>query len=171
MREQLNIAAKKYATQEAAGDERVSDAVIFGAKWWQRNGAKSLKEYEKELTKAHEEIIGKVSFAIQIQIRKVARLWEKVDRLHDELDMVDTFMRLGQGSVKQTVENIDPRLSVLEKFERTLDASLTSLGLTYNATPSKVRDNKKNGIDIEKSGITSIISSAQEGVSEIPDIE
>ena len=34
IREQLEVAAKKYAKQGAAADEAVRDAVIYGAKWW-----------------------------------------------------------------------------------------------------------------------------------------
>jgi len=171
IREQLEVAAKKYAKQEAAADETVRGAVIYGAKWWQRNGAKNLKEYEHDLTKAHEEVIGPVTFAIKIQIRKVARLWEKVDRLHDELDMEDRFMRFGMGSMKQNTENIDPRLSVLEKYERTLDAVLTSIGLTYNTSPQKVREDKKKGYDAEKEGLKTLIDSARSNSEEIPDFD
>jgi phosphoglycerate-specific signal transduction histidine kinase len=171
LREQLDTAEKKYAKQEAAGDEQVEDAFFYGAKWWQRNAAKSLKEYEHDLTKAHEEVIGNVTYAIKIQIRRVARIWEKVDRLHDELDMEDSFMRWGQGSMKQNTENPDQRLSILEKWERTLESALTSIGLTYNTTPSKVKDDKKKGVDAEKAGLTSLINSAQNEVTDIPDID
>jgi hypothetical protein len=171
IREQLDTAAKKYAKQEAAGSEQVMEAYIDGAKWWQRNGAKNLREYEHNLTKAHEEVIGTVTFAIKIQIRRVARIWEKVDRLHDELDMEEKFMRFGEGSMRQMTENLDQRLASLEKWERTLEAALTSIGLTYNATPSKIKDDKKKGIDKEKAGLTSVIDSAQKEMNEIPDIE
>jgi len=171
IREQLDTAARKYAKQEAAGDEQVEDAYIDGAKWWQRNAAKQLKEYERDLTKAHEEIIGPVTFAIKIQIRKVARLWEKVDRLHDELDMETDFIRPGMGSTKQYTENLDPRLSILEKYERTLDACLTSIGLTYNATPSKIKDDKKKGVDTEKDGLSKMLTEANNNMnSEIPEM-
>lgn len=165
IREQLDTAARKYAKQEAAGDEQVEDAYIDGAKWWQRNAAKNLKDYERDLTKAHEEVIGPVTFAIKIQIRKVARLWEKVDRLHDELDMEDTFMRWGQGSMKQATENLDPRLSILEKYERTLDAVLTSIGLTYNTTPSKVKEEKRKGVD-EKDPLAKMMQEAQNALED-----
>jgi len=171
IREQLDTAARKYAKQEAAGDKRVEDAYIKGAKCWQTIGAKQLKDYERDLTKAHEEVIGPVTFAIKIQIRKVARLWEKVDRLHDELDMQDSFMRLGQGSMMQMKEDLDPRLSILEKYERTLDACLTSIGLTYNATPSKIKDDKKKGVDTEKDGLSKMLTEANYNMnSEIPEM-
>ena len=160
IREQLDVAARKYARQEAAGDERVEEAVVFGAKWWQRNGARNLREYEKELTQAHEEVIGPVTYAIKIQIRRVARIWEKVDRLHDELDMTDSFIRMGMGSMKQNTENVDGRLTSLEKWERTLEAALTSIGLTYNTTPSKVKEEKRKGMD-ERDPLARMMQEAQ----------
>lgn len=165
IREQLNGAATKWARQEAAGDERVEQAFVEGAQWWQRNGAKNCREYERDLTKAHEEVIGPVTFAIKIQIRKVARLWEKVDRLHDELDMEDRFVRWGLGSTKQPTENLDPRLSILEKYERTLDAVLTSIGLTYNTTPSKVKEEKRKGVD-EKDPMAKMMQEAQNALED-----
>ena len=171
IREQLDASARKYAKQNAAGSEEVEDAYIAGAKCWQTLGRKTLGEYERDLKKAHEEVIGPLNFAIKIQIRKVARLWEKVDRLHDELDMESDFIRPGMGSTKQYTENLDPRLSILEKYERTLDAVLTSIGLTYNVTPSKVKDDKKKGVDKEKKGLTSVISTAKNDVTDIPDID
>lgn len=171
IREQLDTAAKKYAKQEAAGSEQVMEAYIYGAKWWQRNGSKNLKEYEKDLTSAHEEVIGPVTFAIKIQIRRVARIWEKVDRLHDELDMEDKFMRFGEGSMRQMTENLDQRLASLEKWERTLEAALTSIGLTYNATPSKIKDDKKKGVDTEKDRLTSLLIQTRDNMnSEIPEM-
>jgi hypothetical protein len=75
------------------------------------------------------------------------------------------------GSTKQYTENLDPRLSILEKYERTLDACLTSIGLTYNATPSKIKDDKKKGVDTEKDGLSKMLTEANNNMnSEIPEM-
>lgn len=169
IREQLDTAARKYARDNAAGSETVEEAYIYGAKWWQRNAAKTLKDYERDLTKAHEEVIGPVTFAIKIMIRRVARLWEKVDRLHDELDMLDSFMGWAEGSMRQMKQEIDPRLASLEKYERTLEAAFTSIGLTYNATPSKIREDKRRGADSEKDGLMSRIDEVKDTMNDVPD--
>lgn len=172
LREGLEAAARKWAQQEAAGSETAQEAVVFGAEWWQRASRKALGQYERELTKAHEEVIGPVTLAIKIQIRKVARLWEKVDRLHDELDMESQFIRYGQGSTKQMTENIDPRLSILEKYERTLDAVLTSIGLTYNSTPSKITDDKRRGVDTKKDALNKNLENAKRELSDdVPEFD
>ena len=52
LKEALNTAAKKWAKQEAAGDERVIEAYIKGAKWWMTNARKAIAEYEKDMTEA-----------------------------------------------------------------------------------------------------------------------
>jgi len=146
LRDQLDTAAKKYAKKEAAGDERVAEAYVYGAKWWNRNARKPVEEYEKDMTAALLDRNGEVSPWEKLQIKKTARLWYNRDRLADELDMEDSFMRFGQGSTKQMTETVDPRLTLLEKFDRTLTADLTAIGLNYNSTPSKIKENTKKGI-------------------------
>lgn len=165
LKEQLNTAAKKYSKQEAAGSQLVEDAFVFGAKWWQRNAAKSLKEYERELTQAHEEVIGTVTMAVKIQIHDLARLSSVIDRLYDELDMADSFMRFGQGSMKQNTESIDPRLATLAKLVAQRDAAMTSLGLTYNTTPSKVKEGKRKGMD-EHDPMAKMMADAQSALED-----
>lgn len=147
LREQLAAAAKKWAAKEAAGDSRVADAVMYGAKCWSRISRKAVSEYEQELTSALMDRNGVVSPWEKLQIKKTARLWMYRDRLADELDLEPSLMRHGMGSTKQLTENVDPRLTLLEKFDRTLTADLTAIGLNYNATPSKMLENTKKGGD------------------------
>ena len=147
LRDQLAAASKKYAAKEAAGDERVEAAVVYGAKWWSSHSRKAVAEYEKELTDALLDRNGVVSLWEKLQIKKTARLWMNRDRLADELDMEPTLMRFSQGSTRQIKEDVDPRLTLLEKFDRTLTADLTAIGLNYNATPSKMVEPTKKGGD------------------------
>lgn len=132
--EQLETAARKWAKDEVAGDERFMEAVKFGAKWWQTNSRKSLDEYEADLIEAIKEKNpdGKVKLSEKLQARKTARLWLYCDRLADELDMEERFMRWGQGSMKQTTESVDPRLALLVKYEAALTSDLAAMGLTAN---------------------------------------
>jgi hypothetical protein len=44
-------------------------------------------------------------------------------------------------------ETIDPRLTSLEKLERTLTADLTALGLNYNSTVGKMKEDAASGVD------------------------
>ena len=145
IREQLDTAAKKYAKQEAAGSRQVEEAYIDGAKWWNSNSQKPLKQYVKDIEKAIIDREGIVKPFLNLQVQKTARLWQMRDRLAAELDFEDSFMMIGQGSMTQLTKTIDPRLTSLEKLERTLTSDLAALGLNYNATPSKIKENTKQG--------------------------
>lgn len=165
LKEALNTAAKKWAKQEAAGDERVIEAYIKGAKWWMTNARKAIAEYEKDMTAALIDRNGAISPWEKLQIKKTARLWYNRDRLADELDMEESFMRLGQGSTKQLTETIDPRLTLLEKFDRTLTADLTAIGLNYNATPSKIKEDTKRGVS-ENDTLTNTLAAARDDMND-----
>ena len=162
--QQRDEAAEKYARKHNAGQETV-DAFIDGAIWWKNNCLKAVKEYEKELTKAVENRIGAVEPFLKLQIRKTARLWQLRDRLAEELDFEDTFMRNGTGSMKQNTENIDPRATLLEKYDRTLTADLTALGLNFNTTPSKVKEDTRKGVD-ETDPMARMMAEAQKALED-----
>ena len=80
-------------------------------------------------------------------------------------------MRFGQGSTKQMTETIDPRLTSLEKLERTLTADLTALGLNYNSTVSKMKEDAASGIDTEREGLSGVINQAKQRLDDIPELD
>lgn len=170
IREQLDIDARKYVKQEN-GDQRMTDAILWGAAWWNRHMLKPVKDYEKRIRKAIYDRRKKVDSWLDLQIEKTARLWQMRDRLAAELDEERSFMRIGQGSTMQITENIDPRLTSLEKLERTLTADLTALGLNYNSTVSKMKEDAASGVDAEKDGLANMLTAAKQGMNEIPDFE
>jgi hypothetical protein len=170
IREQLDIDARKYVRQEN-GDERMTDAILWGATWWNRHMLKSVKDYEKRIRKAIYERRKTVDSWLDLQIEKTARLWQMRDRLAAELDEERTFMRYGTGSTKQMTETIDPRLTSLEKLERTLTADLTALGLNYNSTVSKMKEDAASGNDTEKDGLTKLLVEARDSMNEVPDMD
>ena len=43
IREQLDIDARKYVRQEN-GDQRIFDAILWGAQWWNRHMLKPVKD-------------------------------------------------------------------------------------------------------------------------------
>jgi len=170
IREQLDIDARKYVRQEN-GDERMTDAILWGATWWNRHMLKSVKDYEKRIRKAIYERRKTVDSWLDLQIEKTARLWQVRDRLGAELDEERSFMRFGTGSTKQMTETIDPRLTSLEKLERTLTADLTALGLNYNSTVSKMKEDAASGVDTEKDGLTKLLVEARDSMNEVPDMD
>lgn len=169
IREQLDIDARKYVRQEN-GDERMTDAILWGATWWNRHMLKPIKDYEKRIRKAIYERRKTVDSWLDLQIEKTARLWQMRDRLAAELDEERSFMRFGQGSTMQITENIDPRLTSFEKLERTLTADLTALGLNYNSTVSKMKEDAASGVDAEKDGLMSRISEVQGVMNDVPEM-
>ena len=170
IREQLDIDARKYVRQEN-GDERMTEAILWGATWWNRHMLKSVKDYEKCIRKAIYERRKTVDSWLDLQIEKTARLWQMRDRLAAELDEERSFMRFGTGSTKQMTETIDPRLTSLEKLERTLTADLTALGLNYNSTVSKMKEDAASGVDTEKDGLTKLLVEARDSMNEVPDMD
>lgn len=169
IREQLDIDARKYVRQKN-GDERMTDAILWGATWWNRHMLKPVKDYEERIRKAIYERRKTVDSWLDLQIEKTARLWQMRDRLAAELDEERSFMRFGTGSTKQMTENIDPRLTSLEKLERTLTADLTALGLNYNSTVSKMKEDAASGIDTKKDGLTKLLVEARDSMNEVPEL-
>lgn len=170
IREQLDIDARKYVRQEN-GDERMTEAILWGATWWNRHMLKPVKDYEKRIRKAVYERRKTIDSWLELQIEKTARLWQMRDRLAAELDEERSFMRFGTGSTKQMTETIDPRLTSLEKLERTLTADLTALGLNYNSTVSKMKEDAASGVDTEKDGLTKLLVEARDSMNEVPDMD
>jgi len=170
IREQLDIDARKYVRQEN-GDERMTDAILWGATWWNRHMLKSIKDYEKRIRKALFERRKTVDSWLDLQIEKTARLWQMRDRLAAELDEERSFMRFGTGSTKQMTETADPRLTLFEKMDRTLTADITALGLNFNSTVSKMKEDAASGIDTEKDGLTKLLVEARDSMNEVPEME
>ena len=170
IREQLDIDARKYVRQEN-GDQRMTDAILWGATWWNRHMLKPVKDYEKRIRKAIYERRKTVDSWLDLQIEKTARLWQMRDRLAAELDEERSFMRFGTGSTKQMTETIDPRLTSLEKLERTLTADLTALGLNYNSTVSKMKEDAASGIDTVREGLSGVINQAKQSLDDIPELD
>lgn len=146
-KQQIEDFAKKYAKTKAPGVAGIEDAIVEGAKEWAKISQKSIKDYAKKITKAVEQRRKKVEPWLELQINKTARLWMMRDRLAAELDMEKSLLILSQGSTKQLMKNIDPRLTSLEKLERTLTSDLTALGLNYNSTVSKMKEDAGDGVD------------------------
>ena len=134
LRKKLETEAKKYAKKVAAGDKKIAEAVVYGAEWWNTQSVAPVASYEKELTDAYIAKYKTQDPGIRLQIKKTARLWQMRDRLAAELDLENSLMRMAQGSMKQMKFEIDQRLLLLEKFDRSLTIDLTAIGLNFNAS-------------------------------------
>ena len=110
---------------------------------------KSKSSYEKELKAMIESRTGKPCESLLLpQVKAAAGLTRMIDKIDDQLDSEDmTYMEV--GSTGQAKKVVNPLLSVYDKSQRTLNQLLTSLGLTYGATPSKINESTKE-IDVNK---------------------
>lgn len=110
---------------------------------------KSKSSYEKELKAMIESRTGKPceSFLLP-QVKAAAGLMRMIDKIDEQLDSED-LSYLEVGSTMQAKKVVNPLLSVYDKSQRTLNQLLTSLGLTYGATPSKINESTKES-DVNK---------------------
>ena len=115
---------------------------------------KSKKAYETELKDMIESRTGKSFDPFLLpQVKAAAGLMRMIDKIDEQLDKEDlTYMEV--GSTGQAKKTVNPLLAVYDKNQRTLNQLLTSLGLTYGATPSKINEsteetdvNKRDKID------------------------
>ena len=110
---------------------------------------KSKKAYESELKEMIESRTGKAFDPFLLpQVKAAAglmRMIEKIDQQLDDEDLTDMEV----GSTGQAKKTVNPLLAVYDKNQRTLNQLLTSLGLTYGATPSKINESTKD-TDVNK---------------------
>ena len=110
---------------------------------------KSKKAYEAELKQMIESRTGKAFDPFLLpQVKAAAGLMRMIDKIDEQLDKEDlTYMEV--GSTGQAKKIVNPLLAVYDKNQRTLNQLLTSLGLTYGATPSKINESTKE-TDVNK---------------------
>ena len=110
---------------------------------------KTAQGYEKELRKMIETRTGAECEAwLTPQIRTTAMNEVMLDKVHDEL--LDTsLIQLVPGSMGQMKQDAHPLLAHYDKLQRTLIQQFQALSLNYNATPSKVKEDTKKGVDEE----------------------
>ena len=128
--------------------------------------------YELELRKMIESRTGaKMELWLLPQVRATAMNEVMLDQIQNEL--TNGTRRLadwGDGSTGQMKCEAHPLLPHYDKLQRPLLMQFEALGLNYSTTPSKVKEDAKRGIDKEKAGLTSLITSAQGG-DEIPEMD
>ena len=110
---------------------------------------KSKSAYEKELKDMIESRTGKKFDPFLLpQVKAAAGMMRMIDKIDEQLDKEDlTYLEV--GSAEQMKKVVNQLLSVYVKSQRTLNQLLTSLGLTYGATPSKINESTKE-TDVNK---------------------
>ncbi|MBR2017572.1 MAG: hypothetical protein IKA00_09840 [Prevotella sp.] len=111
---------------------------------------KTAHAYELEIKKMIIERLGKFDRWLIPQVRATAMNMVMLDKLQDTLSDEDTdLMIMAPGSMGQMKQDAHPLLAHYDKLQRTLIQQFQALSLNYNATPSKVKESVKQGVDDE----------------------
>ena len=97
--------------------------------------------------------------------------WNMVvrDRMQDEILELRTFTVQTTGSTGQIKNEVSPLLPHYDKIQRTITQQLTALGLTYDSTPSKVRDDRARGADTARDSLMASLGEITSAMNVIPD--
>ena len=133
---------------------------------------KTAHAYELELRKMIKLRTGaKMEEWLLPQVRVTAMNEVMLDKVQDELEEKESLVELVSGSMAQMKNEVSPLLPYYDKMQRTLLMQFQALGLNYNTTPSKVKEDAKKGVDTEKDGLTSLLSQTRDNMnSEIPEM-
>jgi hypothetical protein len=75
-----------------------------------------------------------------------------------------------QGSKDQWKNEVNPLMPTYKELQRTMIQHYEALGLNYRATPSKIKEDTKKGVDAEKDGLMSRISEVQGVMNDVPEM-
>ena len=81
------------------------------------------------------------------QVTTCAQCWMMLSKVHKSLMKEKNLISTGHGSKGQQVENANPLLPYYLKLQAELRLQFQSLGLNWNATPSKIMEPTKKGVD------------------------
>lgn len=87
------------------------------------------------------------------------------DKIQTEILDLNNFVSLVTGSTGQQKTEVSPLLPHYDKTQRTITQQLTALGLTFDTTPSKVKEDTKKGVD-EKDPIFRLLQDAKDAMDE-----
>ena len=105
------------------------------------------------------------------QVSACAQTWMMLNRVHRDLMKATSLVDTVWGSQNQQKDEVNPLLPYYLKLQAELRLQFQALGLNWNATPSKIKEDTKKGVDAEKDGLTNLLNQARDTMNEIPDID
>lgn len=109
--------------------------------------AKTAHAYELEIKKMIEKRNGEFDIWLIPQLRATALNCVMLDKIHDELCKERSLLITSAGSMDQTKYEAHPLLAHYDKLQRTLLQQYEALGLNYRATPSKINETTRKGVE------------------------
>lgn len=127
--------------------------------------------YELELRKMIESRTGKAMEPWLLpQVRATAMNQVMLDKIQEELiNGTRKIADWGDGSTGQMKFEAHPLLPHYDKLQRTLLMQFEAIGLNWNSTPSKIKEDTKKGVDAERDGLMSRISEVQGAMNDVPE--
>lgn len=99
------------------------------------------------------------------QIRATAQNMCMIDKLQAEL-LKGSLVDIQTGSMGQMKTEVNPLLPYFDKMQRTLILQFEALGLNYRATPSKIKEDTKKGVD-ESDTLVQVLSRTKEDLTDM----
>ena len=109
--------------------------------------AKTAHAYELEIKKMIEKRNGEFDVWLIPQLRTTALNCVMLDKIHDELCSERSLLITSSGSMDQVKYEAHPLLAHYDKLQRTLLQQFEALGLNYRATPSKINETTRKGVE------------------------
>lgn len=109
---------------------------------------KTIGGYENTLIEMIEKRTGaKFDIFLTPQVQTCAQCWMMLNKVHRELMDKKSLTDIVEGSKGQMKEDVNPLLAYYLKLQAELRLQFQALGLNWNATPSKIVENTKKGVD------------------------
>jgi len=110
---------------------------------------KSIHAYELEIRKMIEQRVGTFEVWLKPQVEATAMNRYMLAKIQKELEEENTLICTSSGSMGQMKQEAHPLLPHYKELQRTLILQYEALGLSYKATPSKIKEDTKKGVDEE----------------------
>ena len=105
------------------------------------------------------------------QVSACAQTWMMVNRVYRDLMKAKTLVDTVWGSQNQQKDEVNPLLPYYLKLQAELRLQFQSLGLNWNSTPSKIKEDTKKGVDTEKDGLSKLLVAARDSMNEVPEMD
>lgn len=103
------------------------------------------------------------------QVSACAQTWMMSNRVHRDLMKAHSLVDTVLGSKDQYKDEVNPLLPYYLKLQAELRLQFQALGLNWNTTPSKIKEDTKKGVDTEKDVLMSRISEVQGAMNDVPE--
>ena len=98
------------------------------------------------------------------QVSATAQTWMMMNRVHKDLMQESSLVGFVQGSMMQQKQEVNPLLPYYLKLQAELRLQFQALGLNWNTTPSKIKEDTKKGVD-DNDPFTQVMREANNAIS------